>query len=216
MRYQEALLTQLLPGLSPPTLPLPSLAGLYIKCSKTCRRIRVRFSSAEAEIHRSDDRKGTRTWVNPVTDMAMALRRPGPLLFLTLNLLAAGLAQLIRPPDSYRKFVSEHVDFPKTRPPSGQSYCDHMMRRLSQKIHMCKLTHTYIHAPASQLRAICTTGGRCNQYNECDSNAAYPLTTCQVRSPPRPPSCVYRGIPQTRRIRVACNRGLPVRFIRVL
>ncbi|TFJ97002.1 protein furry-like protein [Platysternon megacephalum] len=147
----------------------------------------------------------------------MAPRGPCPFLFLTPILLAAGLAQIIRPADSYQKFVSEHVDFPKTRPPSGQSYCDHMMRRLSQNTGVCKLTHTFIHAPTSQLRAICTSGGgRCNQYNGCDSIAAYPLTTCLVRSPPRPPSCVYRGIPQTRRIRVACNRGLPVRFLRVL
>uniref|UniRef100_A0A8C3SPE1 Ribonuclease A-domain domain-containing protein n=1 Tax=Chelydra serpentina TaxID=8475 RepID=A0A8C3SPE1_CHESE len=147
--------------------------------------------------------------------MAMALRGPCPLLFLTLVLLAAGLAQIIRPPDSYRKFVREHVDFPKSRPPKGQSYCDHIMRLLSQNMGVCKLTHTFIHAHASRLRTICTNGGRCNQYNECDSNAAYPVTTCWLGSPPRPPSCVYRGVPQICRIRVTCNWGLPVRFIRV-
>nr|XP_032620446.1 ribonuclease-like [Chelonoidis abingdonii] len=155
-------------------------------------------------------------WVNPVTDVAMTLRGPCPLLFLTLILLVAGLAHIIRPPNSYQKFVSEHVDFPKTRPPRGQTYCNYMMWRLSQKILMCKLTHTFIHAPISRLRAICTTGGRCNRNNVCDSNAAYPLTTCRLRNPPRPPRCIYRGIRRTRRIRVACVRGLPVRFIRVL
>uniref|UniRef100_A0A674JY53 Ribonuclease A-domain domain-containing protein n=1 Tax=Terrapene triunguis TaxID=2587831 RepID=A0A674JY53_9SAUR len=131
----------------------------------------------------------------------MALRGPYPLLFLTLVLLVTCLAQIIRPPDSYQNFVSEHVDFPKTRPPKGQSYCDHIMRLLSQNMAACKLTHTFIHAPANRLRAICTSRGRCNQYNECNSNTAYPVTTCWLDSPPRPPSCVYRGIPQTRRIR---------------
>ncbi|XP_042710820.1 ribonuclease-like isoform X2 [Chrysemys picta bellii] len=148
--------------------------------------------------------------------MAMALRGPYPLLFLTLVLLVTCLAQIIRPPDSYQNFVSEHVDFPKTRSPNGQSYCDHIMRLLSQNMAACKLTHTFIHASTNRLRAICTSRGRCNQYNECNSNTAYPLTTCWLDSPPRPPSCVYRGIPQIRRIRVVCNWGLPVRFLRVL
>uniref|UniRef100_A0A8C3SNR3 Ribonuclease A-domain domain-containing protein n=1 Tax=Chelydra serpentina TaxID=8475 RepID=A0A8C3SNR3_CHESE len=127
----------------------------------------------------------------------MAPRGPCPLLFLTLVLLAAGLAQLIRPPDSYPKFVREHVDFPKSRPPKGQSYCDHMMQLLSQSMGVCKLTHTFIHAHASRLRTICTSGGRCNKYNECDSNAAYPLTICRVRRSPRPPRCVYTGTSET-------------------
>ncbi|XP_039355101.1 ribonuclease-like [Mauremys reevesii] len=145
----------------------------------------------------------------------MALRGPCPLLFLTLILLATGLPQ-IRPPDSYPKFVSEHIDFPKTRPPTGLTYCNYMMWLLSRKLGMCKLIHTFIHAPTSQIRAICTTGGKCNQNNECDSNTAYPLTTCRVRSPPRPPNCIYTGESKTSRIRVVCNQGLPVRFIRVL
>ncbi|XP_038226260.1 ribonuclease-like [Dermochelys coriacea] len=144
---------------------------------------------------------------------------PCPLLFLTLILLIAGLAQIIRSPDSYQKFVSEHIDFPKTRPPNGQSYCDHIMWHLSQNMGVCKLTHTFIHAPVSWLWAICTSGGgRCNQYNECDSITAYPLTMCWVLSPPlpHPPNCIYRGIPQTCRILMACNRGRPVHFIRVM
>ncbi|XP_050773552.1 ribonuclease-like [Gopherus flavomarginatus] len=146
----------------------------------------------------------------------MALRGPCPLLFLNLVLLVTGLAQIISPPDSYQNFVSEHVDFPKTRPPKGQSYCDHIMQRMHQNMAACKLTHTFIHAPASRLRTICTSRGRCNLYNECDSNAAYPVTICWLNRPPRPPSCVYRGIPQIRRIRVVCIWGLPVRFLRVV
>ncbi|XP_044842430.1 ribonuclease-like [Mauremys mutica] len=147
----------------------------------------------------------------------MALRGPCPLLFLTLILLAAGQDDvIIRPTDSYPKFVSEHIDFPKTRPPTGLTYCNYMMRRLNQKLGMCKLIHTFIHAPTRRIQTICTTGGRCNQNNECDSNAPYHLTTCRVRSPPRPPNCIYTGKSKTRRIRVACNQGLPVRFIRVL
>uniref|UniRef100_A0A8C0GXA6 Ribonuclease A-domain domain-containing protein n=1 Tax=Chelonoidis abingdonii TaxID=106734 RepID=A0A8C0GXA6_CHEAB len=121
---------------------------------------------------------------------------PCPLIFLTLILLAAGLAQIIRPPNSSQNFVSEHVDFPKTRPHSGQTYCNYMMWCLSQKIHMCKLTHTFIHAPTSRLWAICTSrGGRYNQYNECDSFTAYLLTTCLVHSPLPTELCLQGNTP---------------------
>uniref|UniRef100_A0A8C4Y5W1 Ribonuclease A-domain domain-containing protein n=1 Tax=Gopherus evgoodei TaxID=1825980 RepID=A0A8C4Y5W1_9SAUR len=114
----------------------------------------------------------------------MALRGPCPLLFLNLVLLVTGLAQIISPPDSYQNFVNEHVDFPKTRPPKGQSYCDHIMQCMCQNMAACKLTHTFIHAPASRLRTICNSRGRCNLYNECDSNAAYPVTSCWLNRPP--------------------------------
>ncbi|XP_038225085.1 ribonuclease-like [Dermochelys coriacea] len=157
----------------------------------------------------------------------MALRGPHPLLLLTLVLLAACLAQFRPRPDTYQHFVSEHVDFPKTSAPNGQSYSDLMMRRLSQNTDVCKPTHTFIHAPASRLWAICTSRGRCNQYNECnsitayplttsavlgchqhnecDSNSAYPHTMCQVRSS-SPGHYFHRTRVETRRICMACNQ----------
>ncbi|TFJ96999.1 calpain-5 [Platysternon megacephalum] len=142
-----------------------------------------------------------------------------PFLFLTLVLLATRLAQNIVLPDSYERFVSEHVDFPKIRPPSGQSYCNVMMRRLSLTHPGCRPSNTFIYAPTRQVRAICSHTGRCVYpgYNQCDSHTAFRLTTCRlVFSPRRPPRCIYREIPQTRRIRVACNQQQPVHFIRIL
>uniref|UniRef100_A0A452GHL3 Ribonuclease A-domain domain-containing protein n=1 Tax=Gopherus agassizii TaxID=38772 RepID=A0A452GHL3_9SAUR len=78
----------------------------------------------------------------------------------------------------------------------GQTYCNYMMWCLSQKIHMCKLTHTFIHAPTSRLWAICNSGGgRYNQYNKCDSFAVYPLTTRRVHSPPPTELCLQGNTP---------------------
>uniref|UniRef100_A0A8C4Y6Z9 Ribonuclease A-domain domain-containing protein n=1 Tax=Gopherus evgoodei TaxID=1825980 RepID=A0A8C4Y6Z9_9SAUR len=114
---------------------------------------------------------------------------------------------------SYRQFLNQHVDFPMILGFDNHAYCNYIMERRGLTRPVCKPTNTFIHAPTSEVQAICRG---CNQNNECDSNAAYPLTTCRVRSPPRPPRCIYRGIPQTRRIRVACVGGLPMRFIRVL
>ncbi|XP_065270078.1 ribonuclease-like [Emys orbicularis] len=115
------------------------------------------------------------------------------MLLLTLVMLAACLAWFRPLPDTYQCFGREHVDFPKTSAPNGQSYCDLMMWRLSRNMGVCKLTHTFIHALASHLWAICPSGRRCNQYNECNSIAAYPLTTCRVRSPPPPTELCLQG-----------------------
>ncbi|XP_039353481.1 ribonuclease-like [Mauremys reevesii] len=172
---------------------------------------------ATAACHRPQGPEGI---VDPVTDAAMALRGSCPSLFLTLILLATCLAQNIVLPNSYQRFVSEHVDFPKTRPPTDQSYCKVMMWRLSLTHSGCRLSNTFIHAPTRQVGAICGRTGTCvyPSLNQCDSLTAFRLTTCLlVFSPRRPPRCIYREIPQTRRIRVACNQQQqPVHFLRIL
>ncbi|XP_044841810.1 ribonuclease-like [Mauremys mutica] len=159
------------------------------------------------------DGEGDSSLVDPVTDRATALRGSCPFLFLTL-------AQNIVLPSSCQRFVSEHVDFPKTRPPTDQSYCKAMMRRLSLTHSGCRPSNTFIHAPTRQVGAICSRKGRCvyPSLNQCDSLTAFRLTTCLlVFSPRRPPRCIYREIPQTRRIRVACNQQQqPVHFLRIL
>ncbi|XP_074838275.1 ribonuclease-like [Carettochelys insculpta] len=138
-----------------------------------------------------------------------------PLLLLPLVLLGAGLAQLTAP-QSYWKFVAEHVDFPRTRPPPGQGYCDLVMERLSWMLSICKLSHTFLHASSRKLRSVChPLAGICNR-QECDSRRPISLTTCQLRSTPRPHRCLYTGVPQRRRVRLECRGGRPVRFIRVL
>ncbi|XP_032620438.2 ribonuclease-like [Chelonoidis abingdonii] len=158
--------------------------------------------------------------VDPMTDTPMAPRGSCPLLFLTLILLATCLAQNIVLPNSYERFVSEHVDFPKTTPPKGQSYCNVMMRRLSLTHPGCRPSNNFIHAPTRQVGAICSRSGIYvyPSLNQCDSLKAFLLTTCKlVFSPHRPQRCIYREIPQTRRIRVACNQQQqPVHFLRIL
>uniref|UniRef100_A0A452HLS8 Ribonuclease A-domain domain-containing protein n=1 Tax=Gopherus agassizii TaxID=38772 RepID=A0A452HLS8_9SAUR len=150
----------------------------------------------------------------------MVPRGSCPLLFLTLVLLAICLAQNIVLPNSYERFVSEHVDFPKTRPPKGQSYCNVMMRCLCLIHPGCRPSNTFIHAPTRQVRAICSRPRICvyPSLNQCDSLTAFCLTTCQlVFNPSRPPRYIYREIPQTRRIHVACNQQQrPVHFLRIL
>ncbi|XP_067400716.1 ribonuclease-like [Emydura macquarii macquarii] len=145
----------------------------------------------------------------------MAPRGPRPMLFLLLVLLAAGLAQLSEGV-SYRQFLTRHVDNPKTGAPNGRIYCNTLMQRRGLTRPVCKLTNTFVHAPAHQLQAICRGAGRCHGRNLCDSNAAFRLTICRVMPGSRPGRCNYRARVQTRRIRVACRQRLPVHFDRVL
>uniref|UniRef100_A0A452HBE1 Ribonuclease A-domain domain-containing protein n=1 Tax=Gopherus agassizii TaxID=38772 RepID=A0A452HBE1_9SAUR len=106
--------------------------------------------------------------------------------------------------------------FPQDQTPQGQSYCNVMMRCLWLTRPVCKPTNTFIHAPTSQVQAICRGLGRCHGRNFCDSNSSFFLTICRVAPGSRPGHCVYRGRVQTRKIRVACKQRLPVLFLRIL
>ncbi|XP_039353199.1 ribonuclease-like [Mauremys reevesii] len=169
--------------------------------------MRVRFSSAVTEIHHSDDSKGTRTWVDPVTEMAMAPR--GPVLLLPLVLLTTGLAQLTEGA-SYQQFVNQHVDFPRSRVPNNQNYCDLLMQRRGLTRPACKPINTFIHEPAGQLRDICGRGGRHIKRNLYDSKRTFRVTTCREAPGSRPRHCRYRASVRVTRVRVACNSNLPV------
>ncbi|KAH1182143.1 ribonuclease-like [Mauremys mutica] len=142
----------------------------------------------------------------------MAPKGPHPLLFLTLVLLAACLAQLSEGAN-YRQFLNRHVDFPKSG--NDRLYCNRIMQRRGLTRPVCKPTNTFIHAPANQVQAICTYAGRCHGRN-CDSNASFSLTICRVRPGSRPGRCVYRASTRNRRIRVGCRQRLPVHFDRIL
>ncbi|XP_050774015.1 ribonuclease-like [Gopherus flavomarginatus] len=145
----------------------------------------------------------------------MAPKGPRPLLFLTLVLLAACLAQLSEGA-SYRQFLNQHVDFPMIVGFDNHAYCNYIMERRGLTRPVCKPTNTFIHAPTSQVQAICRGAGRCHGRNFCDSNSSFFLTICRVAPGSRPGRCVYRGRVQTRKIRVACKQRLPVRFVRIL
>ncbi|XP_030395709.1 ribonuclease-like [Gopherus evgoodei] len=144
----------------------------------------------------------------------MALKRPHPMLLLVLVLLAGWLARLGQGA-SYPQFVRQHVDYPKTRARNDRSYCNLMMQRRGMA-RPCKHTNTFVHAPASQLRDICGRAGRPAGRNLRNSNNRYRITICRLASGSTRPPCNYRGGSSTRRIRVACVRGLPVHYDRNL
>ncbi|XP_005284274.2 ribonuclease-like [Chrysemys picta bellii] len=147
--------------------------------------------------------------VDLVTEMAMAPRGPRPSLLLPLILLAATLAQLSEGAN-YQQFVRQHIDHPKTRAPNDRLYCNLLMQRRGLTRRRCKPTNTFIHAPAGQLRDICSSGGRPVSRNLYDSNRSFSVTTCRVLPGSRPGRCRYRAATGVTRVRVACVRRLPV------
>ncbi|XP_067388393.1 ribonuclease-like [Emydura macquarii macquarii] len=139
---------------------------------------------------------------------------PRPVLLLALGLLAGWLARLGHGA-SYPQFLRQHVDNPKTRARNDRAYCNMMMQRRGMA-SPCKRTNTFIHAPASQLQAICGPAGRPAGRNLHDSNSRYRLTVCRLAGGSSRPPCNYRGGRTTRRVRLACVGGLPVHYDRAL
>uniref|UniRef100_A0A674IMA8 Ribonuclease-like n=1 Tax=Terrapene triunguis TaxID=2587831 RepID=A0A674IMA8_9SAUR len=143
--------------------------------------------------------------------MAMAPTGPHPVLLLPLVLLTTGLAQLSKGASaSYQQFVRQHIDHPKTSAPNDRLYCNLLMQRRGLTRRRCKPTNTFIHAPAGQLRDICSSGGRPVSRNLYDSNRSFSVTTCRVLPGSRPGRCRYRAATGVTRVRVACVQRLPV------
>ncbi|KAG6923027.1 hypothetical protein G0U57_000143 [Chelydra serpentina] len=163
------------------------------------------FSSAKAGIHHSDDSEGTRTWVDLVTDKAMALRAPRPMLLLPLVLLVACLALASGQPcfTQNRLFITHHVNNPRTLAPNPRAYCSIMMRR--RRIYG-KLINTFIHAPIPSINNVCFGGGTPFPSGLRWSNVSFTITACIYNSSTRS----YTGTYLSSRILIRCCQGRPV------
>ncbi|XP_059587569.1 ribonuclease-like [Alligator mississippiensis] len=145
----------------------------------------------------------------------MAARGPRPMVLLLSALLCLCLVQLAQG-DSFRQFVSKHVDYSKTSGVKSRSYCDVLMQQRGMTTPHCKASNTFIHASINQIKAICTSLGKHFRNDLYDSKESFDLTTCRLvpRIFRRP--CVYSSGCQNRRIRVACDHQLPVRLEQIL
>ncbi|KAH1182254.1 hypothetical protein KIL84_010008 [Mauremys mutica] len=177
------------------------------------RRIRVRFSSTEAGTNRSDDSEGTRTWVDPVTDMAMILGGPRPALLLPLILLAACLVLASGEPWIEPNFIFQrkHVNYPKTDAPDANAYCNKMM--LLRGLYG-KAVNTFIHEPVSNINSICKDGGTPIIGGLYESKDEFNTTQCIFE--PDTLSISYIGVEKKRKIIVGCWNGYPVYYLEQL
>ncbi|XP_067404301.1 ribonuclease-like [Emydura macquarii macquarii] len=140
----------------------------------------------------------------------MAWRGPHPMLLLIL--LATWLA-LARGETRFGKFQRQHVAPPRTRDESDRVYCNRMMQNRGMTSSKCKPTNTFIHVDdVKNITDVCGSGGTPAYGNLRDSNARFALTICKLRGGSQTTSCDYNGNTSTQRIRIACERGLPVHY----
>ncbi|XP_075768198.1 ribonuclease homolog [Pelodiscus sinensis] len=131
-----------------------------------------------------------------------------PTLLLLLALLPAGLAWLFAS-RSAQEFVARHVDFPRSRPPPGQQYCDYLMRQWRSLPGTARRPFIFVHTDPSQLASLCRCGdGSQPPARTCVSRNRIPTTTCRM--------ALGGGLGGSwplslkSRIRVACRGGEPV------
>ncbi|XP_060110930.1 ribonuclease-like 3 [Heteronotia binoei] len=119
-----------------------------------------------------------------------------------------------QPPSEIRKrfrhFLSKHQDNPKSYYGDDNNYCNNMMPRKGLR---CQRRNTFIHATERQLRSICNRGGQI-QNGITTSRDIFSITTCKrKRRGWFRRQCRYNGKSKTRKIRVFCRKGKPVRFL---
>uniref|UniRef100_A0A8C3S9X4 Ribonuclease A-domain domain-containing protein n=1 Tax=Chelydra serpentina TaxID=8475 RepID=A0A8C3S9X4_CHESE len=138
----------------------------------------------------------------------MALRGLHLAILLPHILLAGSLGQFGET-DSYKKFMNQHFDYPKTSDTENKTYCNYMMSKRGMTYDSCKHINTFIHAPESDIKAICHSKGIRDTGNIYNSTGNFRLTTCQLNTTNSSESCTYMEIEETSKIRVACdNRQL--------
>ncbi|XP_048374174.1 ribonuclease-like [Sphaerodactylus townsendi] len=111
---------------------------------------------------------------------------------------------------AYQGFLKRHLDNPKSDFGNSNNYCYQMMRRKGLR---CQRGNTFIHTSEALLKSlVCTSRGRVLQGN-VTSKTMFPLTICKIKRRLRKLWCRYKGKTAIKRIRVTCDKGLPVHFI---
>ncbi|XP_043352091.1 LOW QUALITY PROTEIN: ribonuclease pancreatic beta-type-like [Dermochelys coriacea] len=192
------------------SLPNPSppyLAGLYINHAKKGRRIRVRFSSTEAGIHRCDNSKRTRAWVSCRRFHQLGERREQCHLGLQLQLRQRELVASGQPcVTQNRIFNKRQVDYPRTPAQNPGTYGNTMMKK--QGIYG-KILNTFIHEPIPIVNSVCFGGGIPIMGGLHTSKAVFPTTQCRYNLPIH----AYTGTPMSRKFVICCCKGLPLLLV---
>ncbi|XP_075768357.1 ribonuclease-like [Pelodiscus sinensis] len=140
---------------------------------------------------------------------------------LRLVRLAGGLRKC-QTADRYKWFLTQHVDERVSGDPADPDYCTETMkgRRINRpkkpcgsKGAKCKLTNTFILAPADDVRAVCQPGGGTHVVDNLFlSKESFDLTVCRRECLSVKPPCEYEGENIRARVLLACKDEMPVHF----
>ncbi|XP_036592770.1 ribonuclease 8-like [Trichosurus vulpecula] len=108
-------------------------------------------------------------------------------------------------------FNEQHVQYPKTRAPSDNVYCNNEMRRVNQHLSRCKDINSFLHYPLNDVIMVCFqpnincthTQRNVTRTNCHNSTITVPITRCEWIPRTRP--CRYRGRPKQAYFIVACD-----------
>uniref|UniRef100_A0A8C3XLQ6 Ribonuclease A-domain domain-containing protein n=1 Tax=Chelydra serpentina TaxID=8475 RepID=A0A8C3XLQ6_CHESE len=147
-----------------------------------------------------------------VPNTAMALRGPCPSLLLPLVLLATCLALASGQPwiELNFNFIRKHVDFPKTKAPNPNAYCNTMM--LNRGLYG-KAVNTFIHEPVSKINSICSGEGTPKIGGLYESKNLFSITQCIFDPKPNSVSFLYIGKEKKMKIIVGCWNRYPVYYL---
>ncbi|XP_061446805.1 ribonuclease-like [Rhineura floridana] len=133
----------------------------------------------------------------------------GPQALLLLFVLTVATLCPNSEATTYGDFLKRHLDNPKSDFQNDNTYCNLMMSRRNLN---CQRGNTFIHASEQQLISICNSRGKVLEGNQT-SKTLFPITICTLSKGPRRVFCRYNGKSKIRKIRVTCEKGLPVHYI---
>ncbi|XP_054851497.1 ribonuclease-like [Eublepharis macularius] len=139
----------------------------------------------------------------------MSLKGPHPGILYLLLLGMAACLMVHGQSAGFEGFLKRHVENPKSDFGNDNNYCYQMMRRRGLN---CQRSNTFIHANQEQLKSICSSRGQILHGNQI-SKTLFPITICKLKRRLRRLVCRYKGKSKIRRIRVTCEKGLPVHYI---
>ncbi|XP_036592509.1 ribonuclease 7-like [Trichosurus vulpecula] len=130
-------------------------------------------------------------------------------LCVTMFLVTEGIPRGFTPA---QWFNEQHVQYPKTRAPSDNVYCNNEMRRLNRHLHLCKRFNSFLDYPLNNVIMVCS-GSNITCKNGVDKNCynsttAVPITDCQLTGGTNP-NCRYSGGSKQAYFVVACDPPKP-------
>ncbi|XP_039206088.1 ribonuclease pancreatic-like [Crotalus tigris] len=136
------------------------------------------------------------------------------LLVVSLTFLLGTLLVLPSQGQTWAAFKNKHIDSNSQYPPLNPNlYCENQMRFRHMTNPRCKPHNTFINAPDYLVQQICQN---IRSPTPITSRFSFNLVDCNHTGGSPLYRCNYRGIPQTKHVRVTCDNYVPVHFVRII
>ncbi|XP_025028429.1 ribonuclease pancreatic-like [Python bivittatus] len=114
---------------------------------------------------------------------------------------------------TWANFQRKHIDYPKSKAPNPNAYCNRLMKMRQMTEKHCKIHNTFINNAPENVQQMCQGSG---SHSVIDSRVAYPMIDCHYLDGKPPNDCEYQGTQQVKHICVTCENNLPVHFNQII